>query len=330
MKKFFIIFIILFTIQKSKAQDNQNIQIDYFAGLILSHNNLISHLTTGHPKGFLISWHKPTYGEKQWERMFNYPDVGYSFSYLDYGNENLGRNFAIHGFRNFYIGKAHTDRSIIFKLGFGVAYSDNPFSIENNTKNTAIGSHLGLNTYFQFNYKWDNLFFDNLGVQTGITFVHQSNGAITLPNLGVNTLSFNIGLNYNFYNENKRETIYVENEVAEYDKEIKYNVSVLGGVNSSAEFGDRYFPFATISAGIIKHFRYKHNWQVGVDFFASTFEKENIIFENAQGGRDYINPSDFFETRNICRLWIENVRFGNARSNRVLYLSKKDRLRQII
>jgi hypothetical protein len=293
MKKFFFLVVLLFSIQKSSAQNSQNIQVDYFRGMILSHNNLISHLTTGHPKGFLLSWHKATYGDKKWERLFNYPDIGYSFSYLDYDNKDLGRNFAIHGFRIFHIGKAHTDRSLLFKLGFGISYSDNPFSLENNTKNTAIGSNLGLNTYFQFNYKWENIFFERLGFQSGITFIHQSNGAIHLPNLGVNTLSVNFGLNYNFNQDKERELIYVENEIGEFDNSIKYIVSILGGVNSSDEFGGRFFPFATLSGGIIKHFTYKHNWQVGADFFASSFERENIIFENAQGGRKYVDPDDY-------------------------------------
>ena len=117
--------------------------INYFRGNIAEHNSNISHLITGHPEGVILSWNKKTFGYKDWEQRFNYPDYGVSFTYQDLKNEVLGSNYAINTHYNFYFFK----RYLMFRIGAGLAYTTNPYDRGNNHRNVAYASKLMSNPY---------------------------------------------------------------------------------------------------------------------------------------------------------------------------------------
>ncbi|MEM9142993.1 MAG: acyloxyacyl hydrolase, partial [Bacteroidota bacterium] len=52
-----------------------------FYGSVLLHNTDISHLIRNHPGGFILGFNQKTYGNREWEALYNYPDTGFSFVY---------------------------------------------------------------------------------------------------------------------------------------------------------------------------------------------------------------------------------------------------------
>lgn len=87
------------------------------------------------------------------------------------------------------------DFGLSFRMGLGLSWVTNPFDLETNFRNTAIGSHLNaailLNGGIQYQpvsrWVWS----------TGVSFVHFSNGSTRQPNYGINLPLLYGGVAYN-------------------------------------------------------------------------------------------------------------------------------------
>ena len=88
--------------QEEATPKKYDLDFNYFYGNIVEHNKDIGHLITGHPQGFIFSYNQKTFGEKEWQRHFNFPDLGASLIYQDMANPNLGDHIGIYAHYNFY------------------------------------------------------------------------------------------------------------------------------------------------------------------------------------------------------------------------------------
>ena len=80
----FLLFLaFLFSFSQENEKNATYIDAQVFRGNIYKHTNDISHLITGHPDGFMVSYNWKTHGKKEWQQVYNYPDYGVSFHYLD-------------------------------------------------------------------------------------------------------------------------------------------------------------------------------------------------------------------------------------------------------
>ena len=285
MKRFLFFFfslIVGFGFAQESTQD-WTIDVNYFKGNIALHNDDILHLISGHPEGLIVSWNKMTFGENQWEQRYNYPDYGASFSYQDLKNEALGENFALYAHYNFY----WFNRKLMFRIGQGLAYTTNPYDKETNFKNIAFGSRLMSSTFAMLNYKQENIF-DHFGIQAGLSLIHYSNANVKAPNTSVNSITFNLGLNYRF-NEHKKDYIY---DIADekFTERIKYNLVFRSGVNESDVVGSGQFPFYIFSAYADKRLNRKSAIQAGFDVFFSKFLEELIYYQSVAFPADNVDP----------------------------------------
>ncbi|MGV6827979.1 MAG: acyloxyacyl hydrolase [Flavobacteriales bacterium] len=274
MKSFYLQIILFFisvsVFSQEKQLDNFTLEANYFYGTILKHNKDISHLITGHPEGFVISYSKKTFGKKKWEQLFNYPDWGLSFIYQDTKNKSLGNNFGLDAHINFYLLK----RYLQLRIGQGIAYNTNPFDIETNFKNNAYGSRLLSSTYAMIHFYKENIF-KNFGLKAGITLLHYSNGNIKAPNTSTNTMAFNLGLLYHIC---KQEPEYIPYKKEKYSEPIAYNIILRGGLNESDYINLGQQPFFVVSAYADKRWSYSSSLQAGVDFFYSKFLEKEIEY----------------------------------------------------
>lgn len=273
MKRIFLVLFI-FCIPICYSQSNSSyIQTDYFYGNIINHNPDISILLQGHPTGFFISYNKKSFGEENWQEHYNYPDFGYSFGYQDYKSAILGKLYSIYGHYNFYLFNRKNKNQFIFRTGIGLAYNTNPYNKETNNKNTAFGSHLNSSTYFKLYFQRENLV-NNLGLNTGLTFVHASNSNIKSPNSGVNIWAFTLGLNYNLTSKEKPIAFIPSSESRLFKEPIKYNFALRGGVNESGIIGSGIKPFFVASVYADKRLNRKSAIQLGADLYISPMLKE--------------------------------------------------------
>jgi len=280
-KSFFILLYLLSTSLFSQQEKNNHytFQGEYLYGNVIKHKKSISHLTLSHPVGFLLNWNHKTTAKDKKLVDYNFPDYGYSFIYQDFKNPILGKAYSLQANYSFYIGNRTKNNQFYFKIGQGITYNTNPYDIETNNKNNAFGSHLLTNMSLGFNYKRKRVF-NAFDVNFGLLLLHYSNGAIKPPNSGLNTLSINTGVSYNFDTQNPIDYTFTSfKKDTTYKKEpIKINLKFSGGVNSSGNLGNRQFPFYVGSIYADKRISRKSILQFGTEVFFSKFLKELIQY----------------------------------------------------
>lgn len=270
-----------------EKQTKSYFDVNYFIGNIAKHNDDILHLIQGHPEGVILSWNKKTFGEKDWEQRYGYPDWGVSFAYQDLKNDVLGDNYSLYAHYNFYFLK----RNLMLRIGQGLAYNTNPYDKDDNHKNVAFGTTILSATYLMVNYKKERLF-DKFGVQAGFSLLHYSNANVKAPNTSVNTIAFNVGVTYNLDDEDPEYIKTVTKE--KFTEPIKYNLVFRSGINESDVVGSGQYPFYILSAYADKRLSRKSAVHLGTDLFFSMFLKELIYYksvafpeENVSGDEDY-------------------------------------------
>lgn len=281
-----IFFFISWMSLAQETNSNSFVDLSYFKGNIALHDDDLLQLIQGHPEGFILGWNKKTFGNKKWESLYNYPDYGLSFTYQNLKNDVLGDNYGLYGHFNFYF----FNRKLMFRIAQGLALTSNPYDKVDNHKNIAFGSKFLSSTYLMLNYKHERII-DRFGLQAGFSLIHYSNANVKAPNKSVNTITFNLGLNYNL---DDSDSEYIKHAKEKFTERIRYNLVVRGGVNESDVVGSGQFPFYVFSAYADKRLSYKSAIQFGADFFVSKFLEEYIKYravsfpeENSDPNADY-------------------------------------------
>lgn len=267
---FLFVLCSLFFSLKTFSQNHFSLETDYFYGNIMEHRATIKHLIKGHPEGMILTLNKQTFGKKEWESLYNYPDYGLSATYQNMKNEVLGEQYSLYGHLTFYF----LNRNLALRVAQGVTYNTNPYDKETNFRNVAYGTHFMPSTYFLLNYKKQNIY-KGFGFQTGFSLHHYSNARIKSPNTSTNTIAFNFGLNYDFDSENPE---YITYEKEDFTEKIKYNFAFRSGINSSAVVGSEQFPFYVFSGYADKRISKKSAFQLGADLFLMQYLKEQIYY----------------------------------------------------
>lgn len=274
MKKIIPLFLLHFCFFFGQEKEKNSVYIDaqLFRGNVLKHADYVGHLVTGHPDGFLLGVNWKTRGNKEWEQVYNYPDYGISYHYLDFKNPYIGVNHAIGLHYNFYFFKRH----LLFRISQGIGMTSNPYNKETNNKNNAFGTKILDNNYFLLQYQKQNLF-GKIGFQAGFMLTHFSNGRFKAPNSGINTYAFNAGLNYNF--EEERE--FIKDSLPpnkSFKERIKYNIAFRTGVSEGpvVNLGQRQFYHIGLYAD--KRVGRKSAIQLGTDVFFSRYLRDYIKF----------------------------------------------------
>jgi len=136
-----------------------------------------------------------TTGKKPWHQYYNFPSYGLGIHVSDFYNpEEMGIPIAVFAFINgpFY----RWDKfSINYEIDFGLTVNWRHFNPVSNQYNIAIGAGetVYIHTGVTLNYRITDRFETSLGL--GLS--HFSNGALKLPNYGLNTFSPRIEVNYN-------------------------------------------------------------------------------------------------------------------------------------
>ncbi|MGB3606336.1 MAG: acyloxyacyl hydrolase [Psychroserpens sp.] len=268
-----ILFLIFgWSFAQEKDPDLFTLDASFFYGTVLEHNPDIQHLITDHPTGLILSYNKKTYGFKEWESRYNYPDWGFSFIYQNMKTETLGENYGLYAHYNFYF----LNRNLNLRIAQGIAYNTNPYDKIDNFRNNAYGSDVLSSTYLMFNYRKENIF-KGFGLQAGVAVIHYSNANFRAPNTSTNTFAFNVGANYLL--DYGKEPEFIENtDETDYKEKIKYNIAFRTGINESDIVDMGQFPFYIISGYADKRLNRKSAIQLGTDIFFSKFLEELIYF----------------------------------------------------
>ncbi len=146
-----------------------------------------------HAYGLRLGAVKATRGRHAWERLYNYPHVGLDASFYDFNIPELGQaltatarlELILRRVRRFRLGLAPTT---------GLVYSTKIYDRERNPLNLAVSNRLSfvlqgeLSAYWTVTPHWEGLL--------SLSLVHFSNGALRLPNNGMNFPLLSAGLRH--------------------------------------------------------------------------------------------------------------------------------------
>lgn len=234
-------------------------------------------------QSFNLKLKSQTTGEYAMEQIYNYPAWGIGLSAVDFFNyAEIGIPIALYGFIELPL--LHLNRlSLNAELGFGMSFNWRSFNPLTNSYNVAIGagqtfmSDAGLNLNYELDKHFDLIL--------GANFSHFSNGAIKLPNYGINSIAPKMGVRYNIHekpkmikktlpkfksqNEWSISTFYaikniifdsVDIEIKEKYEGIFFPVFGLSGL-----YNRKISPFSKIGIGMTFNFNESINAQVQVD-----------------------------------------------------------------
>lgn len=252
--------------------DTEAFEVNVFRGNTMLHSPELVQVITGHPESVMLSYMRKTHGDEAWHDLYNFPDYGAYFLYQNFNSDILGKNYAVGAFYNFYFLRRH----LMVKVAQGVAMTTNQYDPLTNYKNVAFGSKYMANSVFAVNYKKENLI-GKLGIQTGLTFTHFSNGRLKSPNSGINTYNINFGVHYNFEDAPNKPNDSVKFKM-KFTEPIRYNVLLRAGFNESLSVGSGQKPFYHIGFYADKRINRKSALQLGTELFLTTSFKEYIRF----------------------------------------------------
>lgn len=149
-------------------------------GFIIPHHPEMRYLVAGHVHQVELNMYRHTDGSKDWHHHFNFPTWGLSTGWYGLRSPELGYAFASTAFMDMPLNPA---RSLGLKMGIGTAYVSHPFNAADNFFNTAIGSHLNATLSLEAHAHW---VLGRVYVDPGIALHHFSNGAMRMPNSGIN------------------------------------------------------------------------------------------------------------------------------------------------
>jgi hypothetical protein len=249
-----------------------SIGIQGFYGFVLKHAPSVGHLAKAHPYGFEINYNQITTGSKEWHKVYRYPEVGYAVGLFDFRNPVLGQ--AIYGF-------TYMDKSLIkgvssalrLKIGTGFVYITNPYDADKNFKNTALSSRImygmrgELTHSYDINKQWQ--------IRSGITLTHFSNGAIKLPNSGINIPALKLGVQY-IPHVPVAHTAVADSSGNDSYKNTQFNISGAFTLKEIGLPGGPKYPGGVLSAYVNRRLNRKSGINAGIDGFYNTALKQII------------------------------------------------------
>jgi hypothetical protein len=216
-------------------------------GFIFAHNIHVQNTKGTHPYGFELEYSHLRTDPLTVEKYKCYPRSGFSFTYVDFNKDFLGRSYSLSYFLepNFRLGNA---LKMNVRGAAGFSYLTNPYDSIKNPDNQSYSGHI--NSFLQLGVGLSYPLSKHLAIYALGNFFHNSNGGFKLPNAGVNYINASIGLQYNTYStrlpayKKEKDTSWKQ-EPVHYDLSLYY--SPKGGYNGTA---DNYKASRKFVAGI--------------------------------------------------------------------------------
>lgn len=178
------------------AQWHQNVavspQLTY--GKIIKHSSKILYDIPAFSYGVSANIVYRTFGKQYWNSWQKYPELGVQLGYMNLGDQAvLGNAFSVLPNISLKLLGGQETR-FDFMVGTGIAYLTKKFNYTKNPNQTAIGSNVNNITLLQFNLH--HHITTSLKAIAGFGLTHYSNGSSSLPNLGINLLTAQAGIQW--------------------------------------------------------------------------------------------------------------------------------------
>lgn len=269
MKKFLAFIIVCFIfINISFSQDTTNFfkstkfvfspRLKY--GFIMPHYETFRFFIKGHVKSVELNIGIKQNGKKLWQSIYNHPDVGVGFYFANLGNnEVLGNAKSVYGYFNTKM-LEYKRLKLNLNLAIGISYLNKVFDMKTNYLNMALSSKL--NVFFCGGFESKFRLTSKYYLVSGFDLTHYSNGAIKMPNKGINVISYRFGVDYIFNEKVKEEFIVKEKYKKNYDFFANYSF----GIRRTYPVSDNtIYLISVLSTDFGINTNYKSRFGIGID-----------------------------------------------------------------
>ena len=178
-------------------------------GILMAHRPSMTHLVRENTYGFEIGtilFRQHTHLDS----AYHFPAMGFNAEFRNFGYDKvLGYGVSVGHFFNVPIYQSN-HLFIDFQYGSGLGYLTKKYNKDTNPTNIAIGSHFNAKVNFKLlaTYYFETFYFG-----AGLEMNHFSNGAITRPNLGLNSANLLVNFGYSFVKRQAFQAIKNKKEI---------------------------------------------------------------------------------------------------------------------
>ena len=234
---------------------------------------------------FSLKYSKQTTGTELWEQLYKYPNWGFGVSVIDFYNPTqIGVPFAFYGFMNAPFVRWNKI-SFNYELSFGPSFNWKAYNPINNKYNVSIGAgeaffiDAGLNLDFELD--------SHIDLITGFSLTHYSNGALKIPNSGINSFAPKVSLKYSM-NERPK---FLKRNIPKFIPQNELLISTFIGAKNlvfkdsvSSDVIEQYegvlYPIIGVSATFNHQISYKSKIGFGVNLAYNTSANAKPILDN--------------------------------------------------
>jgi len=285
--KFFtkkIFLLILFLASKNLFSQNNkippygvNLQLHY--GYIYDHAHTMSGIVNSYIYSAQVEFSSNQLFFKQTNKSLI--DFGIGIYYSELGNNQiLGHSMAFYPYSEFPL-FPQSFFSMRFKLASGLAYLTKTYSPMQNPYEASISSHL--NVFVQLNFM-KNIFDDQTKkISLGFALTHYSNGALKMPNLGINLVTLNSQFSFGLGDKEKIKKIFFDSI-----KNSRIYITPTFGWKQHQATGPNTFMVWDISLEYSVFKNPTHHLMLGTDFFYDPSWRDVIALNDSnQNEHDY-------------------------------------------
>ena len=269
----------------------------YQVGKVLSTNPFVNgENRAGRPisysQSFSLEFGKQTIGDKAWQQVYGYPRFGIGICIIDFSYaRETGVPVTLYGYFNGPF-KRWKRTSLNFEIGMGLTSNWRRYKLDNNPWNVAIGS--AITAYVDLGTDFTLFLSNRLDLDIGLHFIHCSNGAVTLPNAGINQYALRMAMRYNFSGQ---RPVFIRHEFGKFQKNWEWlahigwgpkqlNFDTLPG--GYPDYTRRVnFSVVVLGSELLYQVSNKVKFGVGLDV---TFNEANYIQIERQGGKAVKQP----------------------------------------
>lgn len=225
-----------------------------------------------------VGW-KINRSDDQYFKLYNNPIYGIGVYSSTFRNDIVGSPYALYGFIQTPFGNVNNPKwNFDYRIGLGLSGNFKPYNEETNPLNLAIATKN--NVYIDFGIRTLYNISPKLRAGAGVSFHHFSNGALQLPNKGVNLFPATLSLTY------QPNGILVRKDTSSikpYPRQIMYHVNFGAGLKQVLREKDKRYFKSTLSAYASKHISHKWRLGGGADLFYSASGNSEEIADDKSG-----------------------------------------------
>lgn len=264
------------SLKAQQSIDNGSLSLRWHGGFLFAHHPDMRHLVTRHLQGFELNYQRRFSGQKDWHHAYNMPSWGISGLVVPGVNPKVGSALAV--FPYYYL-PLTGDKSVQLniKVGAGLGVLTKRYKRVENHKNNAISTHL--NAAIQLGLDLRVKILPRLNWETGLFITHLSNGAVRMPNLGLNFITVSSGVSYRLSPTPQPAT---QNAPFERNKNIQWSLFAGAGLKQSQVGQSHILPAVTVQLLAEKRLTRKFSLGAGAELnynkaLPLVYEAKNVV-----------------------------------------------------